>query len=81
MICKKCGSSNVQAQVVNEVQLKKQHHGVFWWLFVGWWWVPIKWIFFTLPALIVKLCRRRVKAVNRQKTVFMCQNCGHRWDA
>ncbi len=80
MICPKCGSSNVNAQVINEVHLKDKHHGLLWWLFVGWWWLPIKWLIFTMPALLFKLFgHKKQEAVNHQETIFVCQNCGHRW--
>lgn len=81
MICSKCGSSNVSIQAVNLVKLKNKHHGVLWWLFIGWWWIPIKWMFFTLPALIIKLFKpKKQKIVNITKSVAVCQNCGHQWE-
>ena len=55
MKCAKCGSENVTVQVINEVKLKNKHHGVIWWLFIGWWWIPFKWLFLTIPALIIKI--------------------------
>ena len=55
MQCPKCGSENVNVQVVSETHLSTKHHGVVYWLFVGWWWIPVKWIFLTVPALIVKI--------------------------
>lgn len=27
---------------------------ILWWVFVGWWWYPLKWIFFTLPVALIK---------------------------
>ena len=81
MVCPKCKSENVSVQVINEVEIKKKHHGVLWWIFVGWWWLPIKWLCFTLPALIFKIFgRKKQKVVNKQKTVCVCQNCGNRWE-
>jgi len=81
MKCPKCGSENVKVTVVNEQQIKNKHHGIIWWLFIGWWWVPIWWLFFTLPALIVAIfAPKRKKVLNKQKTVCVCQNCAHRWD-
>lgn len=81
MICPKCGSTNVITQAINEVKIKNKHHGFFWWLLVSWWWIPIKWLVFTLPALLVALFgKKRQKAVNKQKTVCVCQDCGYRWD-
>ena len=80
MICPKCQSSNVNTQIINEVTLKTAHHGVIWWLLIGWWWVPVKWIFFTVPALFFKLFgHKKQRAVNRQKTMCVCQQCGHSW--
>lgn len=80
MQCPKCHSNNVNAQVVNTVTLKDKHHGIIWWLCVGWWWVPIKWLFFTLPALIFAIFgRKKQKAVNKKETMCVCQNCGYSW--
>ena len=42
MTCPKCGSTNVNAQMVSETQIKPKHHGILWWVFFGWYWVPIK---------------------------------------
>jgi len=81
MVCPKCKSEDVNVQVINEVELKTKHKGVLWWICIGWWWLPIKWICFTLPALIFKIFKKKKqKAVNKQKTVCVCQNCGHRWE-
>lgn len=81
MVCPKCQSENVNVQVINEVELKNKHHGVIWWVLIGWWWVFFKWLFFFLPALIIKIFgRKKQKVINKQKTVCVCQNCGNRWD-
>lgn len=80
--CRKCGSTNVSIQVVNEVKLKNQHHGCLWWLCVGWWWIPFKWLFLTLPALIFAIFgHKKQKVVNKQRKVCVCQNCGNQWNA
>lgn len=77
MKCPKCGSENVQVQTINEVSLKNQHHGCLWWLCVGWWWIPFKWLFLTVPALFAKIfIPKKQKTVNKTKTVAVCQNCG-----
>ena len=78
MICPKCGSEQVNVQVVNEVRLKNKHNGPIWWVFVGWWWIPIKWLCFTVPAIVFKIFGgKKQKAVNKQVTKCVCQNCGH----
>lgn len=82
MKCPKCGSENVLIQAVNEVKLKDAHHGCIWWVFVGWWWIPVKWLFFTFPAILSKMFgHKKQRAVNNQKSVYVCQNCGNRWEA
>lgn len=78
--CPRCHSTNVNVQVINNVQLKDKHHGWAWWIFVGWWWLPIKWLVFTLPALIVKLIKpKKQKIVNTVHSIAVCQSCGHQW--
>lgn len=82
MVCPKCKSENVNVQVINEMYLKNKHHGIIWWCIIGFWWVPIKWLCFTIPALIVKIfAPKRHKTVNKQKAMCVCQNCGHTWNA
>lgn len=82
MQCPKCQSNNVNVNVVNEVKLKTKHRGIIWWLLVGWWWIPIKWFVFTVPALIIAIFgRKKQKAVNIQKTMCICQDCGYSWEA
>jgi len=81
MVCPKCGSENVNVQMVTETQLKKKHHNIIWWLFVGWYWVPFKWLFFTFPALIVKIfAPKRQKLTSTHKSVCVCQNCAYHWE-
>lgn len=81
MTCPKCGSENVNVQIVQEQKLKDKHHGFIWWLCVGWWWIPIKWIVLTIPALIVKIFgHKKQKLVTKEKKVCVCQACGHTWN-
>lgn len=81
MTCPKCGSQNVSTQIVTDMKLKDKHHGVFWWLFIGWWWLFVKWLVFTIPALIVKIFgHKKQKIVSKQRTMCVCQNCGYTWD-
>lgn len=82
MVCPKCGSDRVNVQVVQQTKLVDKHHGIFWWIFVGWWWVPVKWFIFTVPALIVKIFSpKKQKLKQKTKSVCVCQNCGHQWTA
>ena len=81
MTCPKCGSENISVNVVTDMKMKDKHHGIIWWICVGWWWIPFKWLFLTLPALIVKIFRRKKqKVVTKQRTVCCCQACGHTWN-
>ena len=80
MKCPKCGSENVSVQVVTETELKEKKHGVIWWLCVGWWWIPIKWLVFTLPALLIALFKpKKYKTVIHSKKMAVCNNCGKSW--
>lgn len=80
MKCSKCGSENVTVQLTAETNLKQKHHGVIWWLCIGWWWLPFKWLFLTLPALIVKIFspkKYKTKTITKKNAV--CHACGHSW--
>ena len=76
--CPNCGGYNMNVQIINEVTLKNQHHSIWWWIFIGWWWIFIKWLIFTVPALLFKLFgHKKQKAVNEQKKIAVCQQCGY----
>ena len=82
MIYPKCKSANVSVQVINQTKLNTKHHNIFWWLFIGWWWVPVKWVFLFLPALIVKIfAPKRYKTKNVAVTMCTCQQCAYTWKA
>lgn len=82
MICPKCRSNNVNVQIINQTSLKEKHHGLFWWLLIGWWWVPVKWFFLFIPALIVKIfAPKKYKLKNKVVSMCVCQHCGHTWKA
>ena len=77
MICPKC-NSDMNVQLVNKTKLVTKHKGIFWWIFIGFWWIPIKWIFFTLPALVLALFRGKKKGIkNIQQKYYVCNNCGY----
>ena len=80
MKCPKCGSEQVTVQVVNKVKLVNAHHGIIWWLCIGWWWILVKWLVFTVPALILKIFgHKKQKAKNIQQKMAVCQSCGNSW--
>lgn len=82
MMCPRCHSYNTSAQIVTDSQLVTAHHGIIWWLLIGWWWVPFKWLMFTIPALLVKIfVPRRQKLRQRHRSYFVCHDCGHHWQA
>lgn len=78
MVCPKCKSENVSVQVVTEIK-EKRKKGLLYWLFIGFWWEPLAWLFLTIPKLFVALFSRKKKIVSKQRTVCVCQNCGHKW--
>lgn len=82
MVCPKCGSENVNVQMVTDTQLVNKKRGCLWWLCIGWWWLPFKWLFLTLPALIVKIFAPKRKTLKTTHTnMCVCQACGHSWQA
>lgn len=82
MQCPKCGSTNVNVQMMQDVKLKDKHHGILWWLCIGWWWIFIKWMVFTLPALFFAIFgHKKQKVVIKNYSACICQNCGHNWKA
>lgn len=82
MICPECGSQNVTIQAVEEFQLKTKHHSIFYWLFIGWWLELLLWIFLTIPRLLIAMFgHKRQKLVSTTKSICVCQNCGHHWEA
>ena len=80
MRCSRCGSEEIAIQLLNEVKLVTKHKGILWWLIIGWWWIPIKWLIFTVPALIIKLIKgKKYKSKNIQTKYAVCQKCGFSW--
>lgn len=80
MTCPKCGSANIQVQMVSETQLKTKHHSILYWLLIGWWLKLLLWIFLTLPMLIIRIFRPakyKTKTIHKSKAV--CQSCGNSW--
>ena len=77
MQCNKCGSNNVNVQAVSITKSKK-HHGIVYWIFIGWWLEPIMWLFLTLPWLIIKIFKPN-KVKTKVKGYAVCQDCGNRW--
>lgn len=65
MTCPKCKSENIQVQTVNEVK-EKRKKGCLYWLFIGWWWEPMAWLFLTLPKLIIAIFGKHTKVVSKQ---------------
>lgn len=80
MKCRRCGSTNVIMTIVNESRLVKDKPGCIWWMLIGWWWIPVKWIYFTIAALILKIfVPAKMKLYKRQYTEAVCQRCGYHW--
>ena len=80
MQCPKCGSNSVTVQMVTDTQLKTKRHSIFWWILVGWWWLPIKWLVFFIPALIVKIfAPKKYKTKTKHRSMAVCQTCGNNW--
>lgn len=80
MTCPSCGSSDVFSQQQTNIRLSDAHHGIVWWLLIGWWWVFVKWFFFTGPALFFKIFGHKKQRITQSHyTVCTCQSCGYSW--
>lgn len=80
MRCKKCNSENVTIQIINTAVLKRKHHSIFYWIFIGWWLEIFLWLFLTIPRLLFFIfVPRRRKIVNKQVKTAVCQDCGFSW--
>ena len=75
MKCSKCGSENVNIQLVPVTKNKKSF---IYWLFIGWWFEMIMWLFLTLPWLIIKIFKPR-KTTTKIQRQAVCQSCGNTW--
>ncbi len=81
MNCSKCGSENVNIQVVTESKFKNKHHSIWWWIFFGWWWNAFLWIFFFIVKLILLIFgKKKQKIVQKHISKHVCQSCGHMWN-
>lgn len=85
MKCQKCGSENVNVQLVNKQEFKIEKHSLIWWLIVGWWWIPIKWfvLYIILGWLVIPfkmLLPKKKNLINTVEGHKVCNNCGHHWN-
>jgi predicted nucleic-acid-binding Zn-ribbon protein len=78
MTCPKCGSENINVQMVSEVKAKKS--GLIYWLCCLWVVDLLLWAFLTLPRLIVQIFKPK-KYKSKTYSEAVCQNCGHHWKA
>ena len=75
MLCKKCGSENINIQAVTETKTKGK--GLIYWLF--WvWFDMIIWIFLFVPRLIIGLLKGK-KTISKTYKMAICQSCGNSW--
>lgn len=47
---------------------RTKRHGFGWWLFIGWWWYPIKWIYYSIPAFIIRKIYKAITSRKNTKT-------------
>ena len=82
MICKKCGSENIETQLFQEdlgashistTKTSQLGHGILYWIFLGWWiWIfkLILWFIAFIPMAILKILRKKkTKSTTVESTV------------
>ena len=95
--CPRCGSENIMYQReqtgnigagTNKVVIQpaKKSKGCLYWMLIGWWWKPMYWLLIGWwwrllfgGGIRSGLNFSANKSLNR--TVGVCQNCGHTWKA
>ena len=45
-------------------------HGCAWWLCIGWWWLPVKWVFYNVPVYLDRKLKElmRPRATTQKST-------------
>ena len=81
MKCKKCGSENVNTQVVSEQVVRTMKHGILYWILIGWWIWIFKLLLFPITILLNLFSRTEKISFTEHKTMCVCQNCGYTWKA
>ena len=74
LICPKCKSENVTAQIVTNT--KTQNRGCVGSIF----WIILALCTFGLALLLIPLLTGGGKTSSENKTVAVCQNCGNTWE-
>jgi hypothetical protein len=94
-VCPNCNGSNITFQressgsvgaSTNKVVIEKpkKSKGCLYWMCIGWWWEPFRYICFTWWIRLLFGGKERVGFnVNANKTlnytIAVCQDCGHSW--
>ena len=80
MTCKKCGSTNVDVQMVSSTEIREKKHGILYWIFIGWWLNPLLWLFLTLPMIIIAIFKpKKYESRTRVTKYYVCKDCGYSW--
>lgn len=78
MLCPKCGQNAASVVAVTETKYKRKK-GCIYWMFIGWWWEVIAWIYLFGIKLLKLIFGNHYKAKSVTHTEAVCQNCGYRW--
>ncbi len=76
MICPKCGSNQINTQVVTETTIAEKTKGF------GWIKACLGYLLFSVPGILCGLCgmgKRRSNTSTQSRVVHICQNCGNQF--
>ena len=73
MFCPKCGSTDIETQVYQEMRgsktvtktkskYRQKRHGLLWWCFIGWWWWMVDlcfWIYLFPIRFLIQLFKKK----------------------
>lgn len=84
MQCPRCQRNNVSVQLLNQIDLVPKKKSRIWWILIGWWYVPMKWIIlaalFKLLIIPLKMLKpKKYQTNNRVEKYLVCNFCGHTW--
>lgn len=49
-------------------KILKKRHGAAWWIFIGWWWVPVLFVYYIIPKFIIVKIWGTIQPEKKTKT-------------
>lgn len=80
LVCKKCGSENINVQIVESFQIKRKGKTIWYWISFVWVIDLILWFVMPVVKIILKIFKRtHYSAKTKLEKNAVCQDCGYSW--